>query len=165
MTAEKMEINSEICQVYTAAPPDTQNFLEPIKITPSDNRKSKVKIRADLKPDTLSVDSTPVEYKFWAKSWRVFNLGSNYSIGTRTATGPHTTRQGPGIQTPKQNLRRHPQIPNAQARFKGGSVMEVLEKIFRESNPVFRQRCELIHLKANKGEKLSSYMSRLIGGM
>ena len=51
---------------------------------------------------------------------------------------------------------------NAQARFKGGSVMEVLEKIFRESNPVFRRRCELIHLKPNKGEKFSSYMSRLI---
>ena len=40
--------------------------------------------------------------------------------------------------------------------------MEVLEKIFRESYPVFRRRCELIHLKPNKGEKFSSYMLRLI---
>ena len=40
--------------------------------------------------------------------------------------------------------------------------MEVLEKIFRESNPVFRRRCQLIYLKPNKGEKFSSYMSRLI---
>ena len=60
MTAEKMEIDSEICQVYTAAPPETQNFLEPFKITPNDNRENKVKIRTDLKPDTLCDDSTPV---------------------------------------------------------------------------------------------------------
>ena len=40
--------------------------------------------------------------------------------------------------------------------------MEVLEKIFREYNPVFQRRCELIHLKPNKGEKFSLYMSRLI---
>ena len=51
---------------------------------------------------------------------------------------------------------------NAPIRFKGGSVMEVLEKIFRESNPVFRQRCELIHLKSNKGKTFSPYISRLI---
>ena len=48
---------------------------------------------------------------------------------------------------------------SAPTRFKGGSVMEVLEKIFRESNPVFRRGCDL---KPNKGEKFSSHMSRLI---
>ena len=60
-----------------------------------------------------------------------------------------------------------PQVSNnlcvlATTRFKSGSVMEVLENIFRESNPVFRRRCELIHLKPNKGEKFYSYMLRLI---
>ena len=35
MTTEKMDINSEICQVYTAAPPETQNFFEPIKLAPN----------------------------------------------------------------------------------------------------------------------------------
>ena len=51
---------------------------------------------------------------------------------------------------------------NAPTRLKGGCVLEVLEKIFRESNPVFRRTSELIHLKPNKGETISSYMSRLI---
>ena len=45
MTVEKIEIDSEICEVYTAAPPETQNFLEPIKIAPNDIRENKVKIR------------------------------------------------------------------------------------------------------------------------
>ena len=80
MTTEKMDIDSEICQVYTAAPPETPKFLEPIKLAPNDTRDSKVKIRTDLKPDTPSVNSTPVEYKLWAKSWRVLYLGSNYTV-------------------------------------------------------------------------------------
>ena len=80
MTTEKMDIDLQICQVYTAAPPETQNFLEPIKLAPNDTRDNKVKIRTDLKPDPLSVNSTPVEYKLWAKSWRVFYLGSNYTV-------------------------------------------------------------------------------------
>ena len=170
MTVEKIKINSEICEVYTAAPPETQNFLEPIKIAPTDTLENKVKIRTDLKPDTLSVDSTPVEYKLWAKSWRLFNLGSNYTVVSVLEQQQELLQLLDKALASKLQSKISKDTPifpeqdhaNAQARFKGSSVMEVLDKIFRESNPVFRQRCELIHLKPNKGEKFSSYMSRLI---
>lgn len=68
MTSEKMEVNSEICQIYTASPPETQNILEPIKLAPKEAKDNKVKIWTDLKPDIVNLDSTPVEYKIWANS-------------------------------------------------------------------------------------------------
>ena len=78
MTMEKIDVDSEICLVYTASPPETHNILKPIKLSPTDAKDNKVKIRLDLKPDILGADRTPVEYKLWAKSWWVFYLGSNY---------------------------------------------------------------------------------------
>ena len=100
MTAEKMEVDSEICQVYTAAPPETQNILEPIKLSPSETRYNKFKIRSDLKPDILSVDST----KLWAKSWKIFYLGSNYTVvsisGSKVAASWKSWKRYSGNSTP-----------------------------------------------------------------
>lgn len=50
MTTEKIETDSEICQVYTASQPETQNILEPIKLSLNKAKDNKVKIRSDLNP-------------------------------------------------------------------------------------------------------------------
>ena len=62
------------------ARPETQSILESIKLTPADTKHLKVKIRWDLKPDILGIDSTEVEYKLLAKSWQVLFLGYNYKV-------------------------------------------------------------------------------------
>ena len=89
------------------------------------------------------MSTAPVEYKFWAKSWRVFYLGSNYTVVSvleQQQTVMQLLDKALALKlrskisddTPIFPEQDH---PNAQVRFKGGSVMEVLEKKFRESNP------------------------------
>ena len=43
----------------------------------------KVKIRVDLKPETLTKDATPVEFRIWTKEFKVFFRSSNLWKGER----------------------------------------------------------------------------------
>ena len=49
----------------------------------------KVKIRVDLKPETLTNDATPLEFRIWTKEFKVFfqssNLGKGNKIGQQQA--------------------------------------------------------------------------------
>ena len=167
MTRDKMQVDKEVCQVYTEAPVEARELLNPARPPPQNTVENKVKVRTDLKPEILSSDSTPVEYKIWAKSWKVFYMGSNYQVA------PLIEQQQALLQLLDKALAAKvrgrigddtPIFPTGdeEIRTRGGSIMEVLETTFRTSNPVFRRRCELIHTKPNKGEKFSTYMARLI---
>ena len=169
MTRDKIQLDKEVCQAYTNAPAEARDLMDPIRAGPTNaNNEVKVKVRTDLKPEILTADSTPVEYKIWAKSWKVFFLSSNYNIAPLIEQQQAIFQLLDKALAAKVRSRIGDDTPifsnedDEETRFRGGSVMNVLENTFRISNPLFRRRCELIHMKPSKGEKFSNYMARLI---
>ena len=172
MSTEQAQLDKELCDAYKKAPKEQQNIFEPLKIqtTAAPKEAPKVRVRNDIKPDQLCNDNTPVEFKLWAKAWRVFYIGSNLQIAEleeqqqallHLLDRPLASKLRNKIDhgTP---IFPEPGADQMDIRNKGGSALEVLDKIFRESNPVFKQRCELLNMKPNKGEQFSAYMSRII---
>ena len=171
ISTEQAQLDTELCEAYNKAPAAQKNILEPLKASPADSKDTqKVRVRNDIKPEQLCNDNTPVEFKLWAKAWRVFFIGSNLQVADLEEQQQALVHL---LDKPLASKLRNkiddgtPIFPDPQAedmdiRHKGGSVLEVLEKIFRESNPVFKRRCELLNMKPSKGEPFSAYMSRLI---
>ena len=48
-----------------------------------------------------------------------------------------------------------------EVRPQGTSCFAILETLFQVSNPLFKQRSELLKLKPSQGEQFTSYMTRL----
>ena len=172
ISTEQAQLDKELCDAYKNAPAAQKNILEPLKNKPETPSKDppKVRVRNDIKPEQLCNDHTPVDFKLWAKAWRVFYLGSNLQVADLEEQQQALVNL---LDRPLSSKLRNkiddgtPIFPEADAddmdiRHKGGSVLEVLEKIFRESNPVFKRRCELLSMKPTKGEPFSSYMSRIL---
>ena len=70
MTTERARLDKEVTDSLLAAPKETTPIKQP-------HEADKVKIRVDLKPETLTNDATPVEFRIWTKEFKVFFLSSN----------------------------------------------------------------------------------------
>ena len=78
MTIKRARLDKEVTDCLLLAPKEaTLVCIE----TPQD--ADKVKIRTDLKPETLTKDATPVELKIWTKECKVFFQSSNLGRGDR----------------------------------------------------------------------------------
>ena len=67
MAIEQARLDKEVTDCLLLAPKETT----PIRVKPVQDI-DKVKIRTDLKPETLTNDATPVEFRIWTKEFKVF---------------------------------------------------------------------------------------------
>ena len=72
MTIERARLDKEVTDCLLLAPKET---------TPQETNK--VKIRTDLKPETLTNNATLVEFRIWTKEFKVFFQSSNLGKGER----------------------------------------------------------------------------------
>ena len=72
MTTERARLDKEVTDCLLVAPKETT----PIRIE-QPQEVDKVKIRVDLKPETLTNDTIPVEFRIWTKEFKVFFRSSN----------------------------------------------------------------------------------------
>ena len=61
MAIEQARLDKEVTDCLLLAPKETTSIREQAQ------DKDKVKIRTDLKPETLMNDATPVEFRIWTK--------------------------------------------------------------------------------------------------
>ena len=136
----------------------------------------KVKIRTDLKPETLTNNASPVEFRIWTKEFKVFFQSSNLGRGDRIeqqaliklidSVLAAKLRGKIDDDTPvfteivvAQNMAGEA-VP-LDASPQGTSCFAILESHFQVSNPLFKQRSKLLKLKPSQGEQLTTYMTRL----
>lgn len=62
MTSERERLEKEVTECLLLAPKEATRI--PMKVSQD---KDNVKIRADLKPDTVANDATPVKFRIWTK--------------------------------------------------------------------------------------------------
>ena len=72
VTTERARLDKEVTDCLLVAPKETT----PIRIE-QPHEADKVKIKVDLKPETLTNDATPVEFRIWTKEFKVFFRSSN----------------------------------------------------------------------------------------
>ena len=78
MAIERARLNKEVTDCLLLAPKETT----PIRLEQA-QETYKVKIRADLKQETLTNDATPVEFRIWTKELKVFFRSSNLGKGDK----------------------------------------------------------------------------------
>ena len=78
MTVERARLDKEVTDCLLVAPKETT----PIRIEQT-QETDKIKIRVDLKPETLTNKATPVEFRIWTKEFKVFFRSSILWKGER----------------------------------------------------------------------------------
>ena len=172
MAIERARLDKEVTDCLLLAPKETT----PIRVEQTQD-KDKVKIRTDLKPETLTNDATPVELRIWTKKFKVFfrssNLGKGDNIEQQQALiklidsvlaakligkiddDTHIFKEAVAAHSMAGEAVRWTLAPQ------GTSSFAILETHFQVSNPLFKQQSELLKLKPSQGEQFTSYMTRL----
>ena len=78
MTTERARLEKEVTECLLLAPKEAT----PVRIEAPHNT-DKVKIRKYFKPETLTNNATPVEFRIWTKEFKVFFRSSNLGKGDR----------------------------------------------------------------------------------
>ena len=78
MAIERARLDKEVTDCLLLAPKETT----PIGVEQAQDI-DKVKIRTDLKPETLTNDATQVEFRIWTKEFKVFFRSSNLGKGDK----------------------------------------------------------------------------------
>ena len=172
LTTERARLDKEATDCLLVTPKETT----PIQIKPP-HEVDKVKIRVDLKPETLANDATPVEFRIWTKEFKVFFRSSNLWKGEKIEQQQALIKLIDSVLAAKlrgkidddtpvftdataaQNMAGEAIPLDAQPQ--GTSFFAILETHFKVSNPLFKQRSELLKLKPTRGEQFTSYMNRL----
>ena len=172
MATERARLDKEVTDCLLVAPKETT----PIRIEPQ-HEVDKVKIRVDLKPDTLAHDATPVEFRIWTKEFKVFFRSSNLWKGEKIEQQQALIKLIDTVLAAKLRGKIDDDTPvftattaaqnmdgeavPLDARPQGTSCFAILETHFQVSNPLFKRRSELLKLKPTQGEQFTSYMNRL----
>ena len=98
MTIEWARLNKEVTDCLLVVPKETT----PIRIEQS-QEIDKVKIGVNLKPETLTNDATPVEFRIWTKEFKVFFRSSNLWKGERIEQKQALIKLSIGRQTEREN--------------------------------------------------------------
>ena len=134
----------------------------------------KVKIRVDLKPETLANDATPVEFRIWTKEFKVFFRSSNLWKGEKIKQQQALIKLIDSALAAKLRGKIDDDTPvfteataahnmageavPMDARPQGTSCFAILETHFKVTTHSLN---ELLKLKPTQGEQFTSYMSRL----
>ena len=78
MTIERARLDKEVMDCSLLAPKE----ITPIRVETAQDT-DKVKIRTDLKPETLTNDATSMEFRIWTKEFKVFFRSSNLGKGDK----------------------------------------------------------------------------------
>ena len=172
MTTERARLDKEVTDCFLVAPKETT----PIRIEQT-QETDKVKIRVDLKPETLTNDATPVEFRIWTKEFKVFFRSNNLWKGQRIEQQQALIKLIDSVLAAKLRGKIYDHTPvfteaaaahnmageavPMGARPQGTSCFAILETHFQVSNPLFKRRSQLLKLKPSQGEQITSYMTRL----
>ena len=120
----------------------------------------KVKIRVDLKPETLTNDATPIEFRIWTKEFKVFFRSSILWKGERIEQQQALIKLIDSVLAAKLRGKIYDVFTEAAAahnmageavpmdgRPQGTSCFAILETHFQVSNPLFKHRSELLKLR------------------
>ena len=158
MTVERARLDKESTDCLLLEPKEAT----PVRIeAPQDT--DKVKIRTDLKPETLTNNATPVEFRIWTKEFKVFFRSSNLGKGDRIEQQQALIKLIKSVLAVKLRGKIDDGTPvfteiNAaqnmageavpwEARLQGTSCFAILNSHFQIGNPLFKQRSELLKLK------------------
>ena len=174
MAIERARLDKEVTHCLLLAPKETA----PIRVEQA-QEIDKVKIRTDLNPETLTNDATPVEFRIWTKEFKVFFRSSNLGKGDKIKQQQALIKLIDSVLAAKVRGKIYDNTPvftevvaahnmagkavPLDARPQGTSCFAILKTHFHVSNPLFKQRSELLKLKPSQGEQFTSYMTRLKG--
>ena len=172
MTAERARLDKEVTDCLLIVPKEAT----PIRIE-QPQETNKVKLRVGLKPETLTSNATPVEFKIWTKEFKVFFRSSNFWKGERIEQQQTLIKLIDSVLAAKLRGKIDDDTPvfteaaaahnmageevPMDARPQGTICFAILETHFQVSNPLFKRRSELLKLKPTQGEQFTSYMTRL----
>ena len=132
-------------------------------------REQSTRVRTDLKPDILSADSSPVEFRVWLEAYTTYFEASKLELGT-----PREQQQSllsfldaELKDTITQNTERtravfQRQVPD-RIRATLSSCITLLENHFHSRNPVNLRRLEFCKMTQEKGQTLSQFAISLRG--
>ena len=163
---EQMEV--DMAPILAIIPRQEKHLRQPSQDgTP---QRTKVKIRADLKPDMLQEDSSPVEFATWKEEFEIYhdssflhnakireqqiNLYSHMDAALRLKLKADITQDTPIFDDSDEDEELVALRPHS-------SCVAALTQIFKTDNPIFKRRQDMLNLTPNKGEKFSGYMRRL----
>ena len=129
-----------------------------------DTRDPQVKIREGLKPDRLKIDFTPVEFGKWKSKITTFFEASNLQYDTRKE------QHGYLHMCLDANLTNHVNINTTAATpVKAYSeeddernCMDIIEEEFVKRYPITAKRLDLIQLKQQRGQLLTTFINNLM---
>ena len=172
MTVERARLDKEATDCILLTPKETT----PIRVEQA-QETDKVKIRVDLKLETLTNDATPVEFRIWTKEFKVLFHSSNLGKGDKIEQQQALIKLIHSVLAAKlrgkidddapvftETAAAHNMASKAvplDSRPQGTSCFAIHETHFQVSNPLFKRRSELLKLKPSQGEQFTLYMTRL----
>ena len=132
-------------------------------------REPTTRVRTDLKPDTLSAEASPVEFRTWLEAYTTYFEASRLELGS-----PREQQQSllsfldPELRdTITQNTERTRAVFQRQLPDGFGlaldSCVRMLENHFASRNPINLRRLEFCKMTQEKGQTLSQFAIALRG--
>jgi hypothetical protein len=131
-----------------------------------------IKVRTDLKPEKLSAEATPVEFRNWKEDFEVYFESSKLSRGSprEQQRSLLTCLDDELADMIKQNVERdRPVFPrdlrDLQGRMPEGidSCMDLLEGHFESHHPLALRRIEFMRMNQGASQSLSQFATALRG--
>ena len=171
MVMLRARLDKEVMDCLLLAPKETT----PIPVEQAQDI-DKVKIRTDIKPETLTNNATPAEFRIWTKEIKAFFRSSNLGKGDKIEQQQALIKLIDLVLAAKLRGKIDDDTPvfivavaahnmagkaiPLDARPKGASCFAILETHFQVSNPLFKRRSKLLKLKPSQGEQFTSYTTR-----
>ena len=172
ITVERARLHKEVTDCLLVAPKETT----PYRVEQA-QEIDKMKIRVDLRPETLTNDATAVEFRIWTKEFKVFFRSSNLGKGDKIKQQQALIKLIDSVLAAKlrgkidddttvftemaAECNMAGEAAPMDASPQRTSCFAILETHFQVSNPLFKRRSELLKLKPSQGEQFTSYMTRL----
>jgi hypothetical protein len=165
------QINDEITEITRDVAQACED-MEPEEISVVGDSHTGMRVRTDLKPNTLSADATPVEFTTWKEDFTTYFEASKLVKGTpREQQQALLTFLDEELRrTITQNAERTREVFQSQLLDEYGneredidSCMNILNAHFESQSPINMRRLEFSKMQQKKGQTLTQYANSLRG--
>jgi hypothetical protein len=165
----------ELTEEITEMTRDVARACEPIdveEVSVVGDSHTGMRVRTDLKPNTLSAEASPVEFTTWKEDFTTYFEASRLERGTaREQQQALLTFLDEELRrTITQNVERTRAVFQAQLLDEHGeeredidSCMAILDTHFESQSPINMRRLEFCKMQQKKGQTLTQYADSLRG--
>jgi hypothetical protein len=145
---------------------------EDFKVIAEGDSHRGIKVRLDLKPDKLSTDASPAEFRSWREDFEVYFQSSRFAQGSDREQQRCllTCLDDDLAEMIKQNVERERPVFRFDFRTEEELIdqdvdccMDILEGHFESNHPLTLRRMEFMKMSQGRGQSLSQFATSLRG--